>query len=189
MTAQSAEPPWNGPVCPVVWEGRHREVSPYPDQLPRPQSSVPEHALDEANGADAPCGEGRVSPQLDGGSGKREVTSARVRPTPAAMDCNRSLSMWSSSSPRTWPAPASACTRSSPSSTIRCGRPSRKPLAGAPDGPRRAIRQVRRERAERTRARKHRPRAFRKTSVCRTRPSALLRIVRILWTRADSAML
>ena len=27
------EPPWYGPVCPVVWEGRHREVSPYPDQL------------------------------------------------------------------------------------------------------------------------------------------------------------
>jgi hypothetical protein len=23
------EPPWYGPVCPVVWEGRHREVSPY----------------------------------------------------------------------------------------------------------------------------------------------------------------
>jgi hypothetical protein len=26
------EPPWYGPVCPVVWEGRHREGSPYPDQ-------------------------------------------------------------------------------------------------------------------------------------------------------------
>ena len=25
------EPPWYGPVCPVVGEGRHREVSPYPD--------------------------------------------------------------------------------------------------------------------------------------------------------------
>ena len=25
------EPPWSGPVCPVVGEGRHREVSPYPD--------------------------------------------------------------------------------------------------------------------------------------------------------------
>ena len=23
-----------GPVCPVVWEGRHREVPPYPDQSP-----------------------------------------------------------------------------------------------------------------------------------------------------------
>jgi len=29
--AQSAEPPWYGPVCPVVWEGWHREMSPYPD--------------------------------------------------------------------------------------------------------------------------------------------------------------
>jgi hypothetical protein len=27
------EPPWYGPVCPVVWEGWHREVSPYPDYL------------------------------------------------------------------------------------------------------------------------------------------------------------
>jgi hypothetical protein len=28
------EPPWYGPVCPVVWEGRPREVPPYPDQRP-----------------------------------------------------------------------------------------------------------------------------------------------------------
>ena len=27
----SIEPPWYGPVCPVVWEGRHREAPPYPD--------------------------------------------------------------------------------------------------------------------------------------------------------------
>ena len=27
----SVEPPWYGPVCPVVWEGRRREASPYPD--------------------------------------------------------------------------------------------------------------------------------------------------------------
>ncbi len=27
----SIEPPWYGPVCPVVWEGWRREVSPYPD--------------------------------------------------------------------------------------------------------------------------------------------------------------
>jgi hypothetical protein len=26
------EPPWNGPVCPVVGEGWRREVCPYPDQ-------------------------------------------------------------------------------------------------------------------------------------------------------------
>lgn len=26
------EPPWYGPVCAVVWEGRRREASPYPDQ-------------------------------------------------------------------------------------------------------------------------------------------------------------
>jgi hypothetical protein len=34
------EPPWYGPVCPVVWEGWHREVSPYPDHRPEP---VPQH--------------------------------------------------------------------------------------------------------------------------------------------------
>ncbi len=26
------EPPWYGPVCPVVWEGRRREAPPYPDR-------------------------------------------------------------------------------------------------------------------------------------------------------------
>jgi hypothetical protein len=31
-TLNLIEPPWYGPVCPVVWEGWHREVSPYPDQ-------------------------------------------------------------------------------------------------------------------------------------------------------------
>jgi RNA-directed DNA polymerase len=33
----SVEPPWYGPVCPVVWEGRTREASPYPDQYLRVQ--------------------------------------------------------------------------------------------------------------------------------------------------------
>src|SRR6266481_3253061 len=28
------EPPWYGPVCPVVGEGWHREVPPYPDLCP-----------------------------------------------------------------------------------------------------------------------------------------------------------
>ena len=27
----SIEPPWYGPVCPVVWEGWRRETPPYPD--------------------------------------------------------------------------------------------------------------------------------------------------------------
>ena len=40
VTAQPAEPPWYGPVCPVVWEGRHREVSPYPDHGPRALSAI-----------------------------------------------------------------------------------------------------------------------------------------------------
>jgi len=35
-TLNLIEPPWYGPVCPVVWEGWHREVSPYPDQSPEP---------------------------------------------------------------------------------------------------------------------------------------------------------
>src|SRR5262249_30277546 len=29
--SQPLEPPWYGPVCPVVWEGRRCEASPYPD--------------------------------------------------------------------------------------------------------------------------------------------------------------
>ena len=33
-TLNPVEPPWYGPVCPVVWEGRHREVPPYPDVCP-----------------------------------------------------------------------------------------------------------------------------------------------------------
>ena len=37
------EPPWYGPVCQVVWEGRRREVSPYPDL--RPKSTVLERGL------------------------------------------------------------------------------------------------------------------------------------------------
>ena len=28
----SIEPPWYGPVCPVVWEGRSREAPPYPHE-------------------------------------------------------------------------------------------------------------------------------------------------------------
>ena len=29
--SQTLEPPWYGPVCPVVGEGRRREAPPYPD--------------------------------------------------------------------------------------------------------------------------------------------------------------
>jgi hypothetical protein len=41
------EPPWYGPVCPVVGEGWHREVSPYPDHRPGTviRSSHDEHRL------------------------------------------------------------------------------------------------------------------------------------------------
>ena len=37
----SVEPPWYGPVCPVVWEGRRREASPYPDPRPKPRVFKP----------------------------------------------------------------------------------------------------------------------------------------------------
>ena len=33
--SQTLEPPWYGPVCPVVGEGRRREAPPYPDQCPK----------------------------------------------------------------------------------------------------------------------------------------------------------
>jgi hypothetical protein len=39
------EPPWYGPVCPVVWEGWRREASPYPDQSPFSDSGQSGHAL------------------------------------------------------------------------------------------------------------------------------------------------
>src|SRR5262249_11670049 len=41
-TPNPIEPPWYGPVCPVVWKGWRREVSPYPDHrriLPVPARS------------------------------------------------------------------------------------------------------------------------------------------------------
>src|SRR5262249_30066141 len=36
--SQTLEPPWYGPVCPVVWEGRRCEASPYPDQCHKADS-------------------------------------------------------------------------------------------------------------------------------------------------------
>jgi hypothetical protein len=33
------EPPWYGPVCPVVWEGRRREASPYPNLRREPAAT------------------------------------------------------------------------------------------------------------------------------------------------------
>ena len=48
-TLNPIEPPWYGPVCPVVWEGWRREASPYPDLrriLPVP-SRPPEGLLTE----------------------------------------------------------------------------------------------------------------------------------------------
>jgi hypothetical protein len=39
-TLNSIEPPWYGPVCPVVWEGRRREAFPYPDQCPAETSDA-----------------------------------------------------------------------------------------------------------------------------------------------------
>ncbi len=37
----SIEPPWNGPVCSVVWEGWRRETSPYPDPWHEPVITIP----------------------------------------------------------------------------------------------------------------------------------------------------
>ena len=40
------EPPWYGPVCPVVGEGWHREASPYPDHCQRKLIlGIAEHAV------------------------------------------------------------------------------------------------------------------------------------------------
>jgi hypothetical protein len=40
----SVEPPWYGPVCPVVWEGWRREASPYPDHIQKHQRLADEFA-------------------------------------------------------------------------------------------------------------------------------------------------
>ena len=54
----SIEPPWYGPVCPVVWEGWRREVSPYPDQsriLPLSQLERVARPLRRRHKADLVC--------------------------------------------------------------------------------------------------------------------------------------
>jgi hypothetical protein len=45
LIINSIEPPWYGPVCPVVWEGWHRDVSPYPDPIPISDSGQCGYAL------------------------------------------------------------------------------------------------------------------------------------------------
>ena len=40
QTGNSAEPPWYGPVCPVVWEEGSREASPYPDYFRHHQARM-----------------------------------------------------------------------------------------------------------------------------------------------------
>jgi hypothetical protein len=44
-TLNPIEPPWCGPVCPVVWEGRCREASSYPDQENAPEREEVKRAL------------------------------------------------------------------------------------------------------------------------------------------------
>jgi hypothetical protein len=73
------EPPWYGPVCPVVGEGWHREVSPYPDHRR-------EAVIEQNTDAD------RRSTQLDPldfafGESRLRVTSGCAGP-PAAWQVN-----------------------------------------------------------------------------------------------------
>ena len=51
MTAHPAEPPWYGPVCPVVWEGRRREAPP----LSRSASTGPVRVGQDASQGGGPC--------------------------------------------------------------------------------------------------------------------------------------
>jgi hypothetical protein len=48
------EPPWYGPVCPVVWEGRRREVSPYPDHRPTPDLRRDDHNVRNCHPSSGP---------------------------------------------------------------------------------------------------------------------------------------
>src|SRR6266404_7613372 len=56
------EPPWYGPVCPVVGEGWHREVSPYPDLRPKAALHDRTSGWSSRVGADIRTGKGRFQP-------------------------------------------------------------------------------------------------------------------------------
>ena len=72
------EPPWYGPVCPVVGEGWHRQVSPYPDQSagapPKQESGVARFVeIGFLPPAAEIAGPRKGRPAVDGGrSGKRK---------------------------------------------------------------------------------------------------------------------
>src|SRR4030095_1614305 len=54
----SIEPPWYGPVWPVVWEGRGREAPPYPHRRPTRTwfGTPPSPRRSRTGRATAPCG-------------------------------------------------------------------------------------------------------------------------------------
>ena len=92
MNAHPAEPPWYGPVCPVVWEGRHREVPPYPDS--KPPSSEPASLGDHTLTASHDTAENPANPANEsasatvtvtdgtGGGGPTELTGSAKRGRP-----------------------------------------------------------------------------------------------------------
>ena len=79
------EPPWYGPVCPVVGEGWHREVPPYPDLRPRMDVQPTTTCLQSAMlGSDLVAISWRDPDDLYEGLGvKRDVALARAAMTAA----------------------------------------------------------------------------------------------------------
>src|SRR6266516_1122623 len=57
--SQTLEPPWYGPVCPVVWEGRRREVPPIP--INPPQSIARKPPSQPGNPAKSMTSRGTIS--------------------------------------------------------------------------------------------------------------------------------
>jgi hypothetical protein len=67
------EPPWYGPVCPVVWEGRSREAPSYPDLRLQLRSCNDKHPWPEG-GEPAKSQAGKLPSQLARGIDMRWIT-------------------------------------------------------------------------------------------------------------------
>ncbi len=82
-TLNPVEPPWYGPVCPVVWEGRHREVPPYPDPMAEPVRRRRCQVL-------LPCTPETVDARADSFIGASQSSDSREVNADRHVDANRS---------------------------------------------------------------------------------------------------
>src|SRR3954465_9748210 len=83
------EPPWYGPVCPVVWEGRHREMPPL-SRL-RPVSTTP--ASVRPGPPRAACGTaGSVTAPLPSWRARQRGPS-KIAGVPSGHSCTRTVAL------------------------------------------------------------------------------------------------